>query len=592
MRGSRLFWKLYLACLALIFLVAGLVGVSVGRRVERESLEQFRRRLETAAVLAVELVREAPPDSGQTLDAAVRRVRERAHVRTTVLAADGTVLADSDRDAGSMENHRDRTEVVEARERGIGWATRMSESVGTEMMYVAVATGATSGAAFVRTALPLDEVRSRRAALRRATLLAVAAASLVGLLLSFALTRHFTRPLVAMAETARQVAAGDFRPRLEAGRRDEVGALARSLNSMAGQLRERIDRLTEDRGKLQTILAAMADGVVAVDAEQRVLHLNAPAGRILGADPASASGKPFRSVSRVLEVAEALEEVIRTGVGRHREVLLAAFPKDRVLEIQTGPIPGESAGAPAGAVVVLHDVTELRRLEAVRRDFVANVSHELKTPLTAVRGIVETLRDDRQMPEDTRERFLRKLDEQSRRLAGIVTDLLSLARVESGREDIERERLDFRATVQESLRALSGSAEDRGIVLSARLPSEEVPIQGDRPSLRLLVDNLVDNAVKYTSSGGRVDVRLARNGTWALLEVEDNGIGIAPEHRERLFERFYRVDTARSRELGGTGLGLAIAKHVALAHDGDVTFESVSGEGTTFRVRIPLCISS
>jgi two-component system phosphate regulon sensor histidine kinase PhoR len=359
---------------------------------------------------------------------------------------------------------------------------------------------------------------------------------------------------------------------------------------MAEQLRERIDALTEDRRKLQTILAAMAEGVVAVDAEQRVLHMNAPAGRILGADPvfATAAAKPLRSVSRIHEVAEALEHAIRTGEGRHREVLLVAFPKDRVLEIQSSPIPGEDAGAPAGAVVVLHDVTELRRLEAVRRDFVANVSHELKTPLTAVRGIVETLQDDRAMPEGTRGRFLKKLDEQSRRLVRIVTDLLSLSRVESGHGDLERVPVDFRSTVQESVRALSSAAEDRKVALTARLPEESITVRGDRPSLRLLVDNLVDNAVKYTPAGGRVDVRLGTTGGWATLEVEDTGIGISEEHRDRLFERFYRVDKARSRELGGTGLGLAIVKHVALAHEGDVTFESVSGEGSTFRVRLPV----
>jgi len=586
MPASRLFWKLYLGFLALILLATAAVGVTLGRRLEDESRRSFRERLVSSAMLAGELARVAEP-SPPRLQEAARRVRTEIGIRTTFIAADGTVLADSDRDPRAMENHGGRPEVVEARERGTGLATRRSDTVGFPMMYYAIATGDRDGAAFVRTALPLDEIERHRRDLRRAALLGVVVASLVGLVLSAVVTRSFTRPLVEMAATARQIAAGDFGLRLDVPRKDEIGAFARSFNLMAGQLRERIDRLTEDRNRLQTILAAMAEGVVAADAEGRVLHLNAVAGRILGTDPAAAVGKDVRSVTRVKEVADALADVLRTGVGRNRELVLAAFPKDRILEIQTGPIPGDRPDAPGGGVVVLHDVTELRRLEAVRRDFVANVSHELKTPLTTVRAVVETLRDDRAMPPATRDRFLAKLDDQSRRLVRIVTDLLTLARVESRREDLELEPLDLRAPVQESVRALSALADERGVQLSIRLPDVELSVRGDRASLRLLVDNLVDNALKYTPAGGRVEVRLAPNGAFATLEVEDTGIGIEDRHRERLFERFYRVDKARSRELGGTGLGLAIVKHVASAHAGDVTFTSVPGEGSVFRVRIP-----
>jgi two-component system phosphate regulon sensor histidine kinase PhoR len=586
MRGSGLFWKLYLACLALILLAAGTIDVTVGRRMEADARQALHRRLAAASAAAAEIVRVGPA-SPERLGAAAAGFRERTQVRLTFVAPDGAVLADSEAEVRVLGNLGSRPEIAAARRTGEGVAIHESGPLGVETMFHALATGRDEGPAFVRTALPFDDARAQRAALRRATLLGVAFASILGLALSGLLARSVARPLVEMAATARRVAAGDFRSRLDVRRHDEVGAVALSFNRMAGQLSERIDRLTEDRNRLQTILAAMAEGVVAVDAQGRVLHLNGPAGRILGADPAAAEGKPFRSVTRVSEVADALAEAIGTGVGRSREVLLAAFPQDRILEIQTGPIPGEEPGSAAGAVVVLHDVTELRRLEAVRRDFVANVSHELKTPLTAVRGMIETLIDDRAMPAATRDRFFRKLDDQSRRLVRIVGDLLTLARVESRREDLEREPLDFRQPVQEAVRALSALADERGVRLAAHLPDAEMAIRGDRASLRLLVDNLVDNALKYTPRDGRVDVHLARNGSWAVLEVRDTGVGIDPKHHDRLFERFYRVDKARSRELGGTGLGLAIVKHVASAHEGDVGFESVPGEGSTFRVRIP-----
>ena len=587
MRGSRLFWKLYLACLALILVAAGTVGVTLGRRLEHESVDHFRERLETAAFLARELEMAAPADAARLHELAAR-VGERTGVRITFLAADGSALADSDEFPAPTEGFADRPEIRDARARGAGTDTRAAAGAGGETMYFALAAQGDNGVAFVRTALSLEHVQAHRAALRRAALLGVGLASLLGLVLSAVLSQSFTRPLVQMAMTARQVAAGDFRLRLDVDRNDEIGAFARSFNTMSAQLRERIETLTEDRNKLHTILAAMAEGVVAVDEEERVLHLNEVAGRILGADPHSATGKPFRSVSRVADVADALKEVLRTGVGRNREMLLAAFPKDRVLEIQTGPIPGDRPDAPAGAVVVLHDVTELRRLEAVRRDFVANVSHELKTPLTTVRAVVETLLDDESMTDAMRDRFLHKLDDQSRRLVRIVTDLLTLARVESRRDHLELEPLDLRLPVSESVRAFSGLAEERKIHLGTLLPPDEVVVRGDRASLRLIVDNLVDNALKYTAEGGSVDVALLPGGGWVTLEVRDTGVGIEPRHRNRLFERFYRVDKARSRELGGTGLGLAIVKHAASAHEGEVGFESVPGEGSTFRVRLPL----
>lgn len=586
MRGSRLFWKVYAACLALILVATGTVALTLGRWIERESLAHFEERLEIAAILARELV--AAPGAAEGLPGVVARIREQTGVPVMVLRADGSVLADSGNLRPDDDGYAERPEVRAARRTGRGTDTRIGQGFGVETMYVALAVPGAGEAAIVRTALPLAELNRNRAELRRAAAIGVALASLLGLLLSVFLSRGFTRPLVEMAQTARRVAAGEFGVRLEVEREDEVGTLARSFNLMASQLSERIDRLTEDRNKLQTILAAMAEGVVAVDDEERVVHLNAVAARILATDDETATGKPFRSVCRVGEVADALTEAIRTGVGRNRELLLSAFPKDRVLEIQTGPIPGDTPDSPAGAVVVMHDVTELRRLEAVRRDFVANVSHELKTPLTTVRAVVETLLDDEAMPEETRNRFLHKLDDQSRRLVRIVTDLLTLSRVESRRDEIERDPMDLRVPVGESVRALSGLADERKVRLTARLPEREVVVRGDRASLRLVVDNLVDNALKYTPAGGSVNVELRADAAWATLEVRDTGIGIDPRHRNRLFERFYRVDKARSRELGGTGLGLAIVKHAASAHDGDVGFDSVPGEGSTFRVRIPL----
>jgi two-component system phosphate regulon sensor histidine kinase PhoR len=241
-----------------------------------------------------------------------------------------------------------------------------------------------------------------------------------------------------------------------------------------------------------------------------------------------------------------------------------------------------------GAIVVLHDVSELRQLESVRRDFVANISHELKTPLAAIRGLVETLIDDPSMEKPTHDRFVEKIRDQSMRLSSIVSDLLTLSRLEADQGGVQFEKMDLRESVAESYRAQVHVAETKHVALDANVADRPVLIDGDGEALRELVDNLLSNAIKYTSEGGRVDVRLVVEGPHAVLSVADTGIGIAPEDQGRIFERFYRVDKARSRQLGGTGLGLSIAKHVALSHGGNISLKSTPGRGTTFRVQIPL----
>jgi len=258
-----------------------------------------------------------------------------------------------------------------------------------------------------------------------------------------------------------------------------------------------------------------------------------------------------------------------------------------VVQLMGSPLKNAD-GERVGAVVVLHDVSDLRQLEGVRRDFVANISHELKTPLAAIRGLVETLIDDADMDPETHQRFIEKIHDQSMRLSSLVSDLLTLSRLESDQGGIQFEGVDVREAVAESYRAQVHVAESKKVEMAARVADSPVLVEGDGEALRELVDNLLSNAIKFTPAGGRVDLRLGVEGPNAVLTVEDTGIGIAPEDQGRIFERFYRVDKARSRQLGGTGLGLSIVKHVALAHGGNVSLKSAPGRGSTFRVQIPL----
>jgi len=586
---TRFLWKLYAGYALLVSLAVLTVGVLVGRRITSDTLHEVERSLLVQAHL-LEIIA-APTLAGSDdidLQAEVRELGGRIDSRLTVIRGDGIVLADSDEDPAHMDNHGSRPEIVDARTDGTGVSTRFSRTVAANLMYVAVAVkdgGSVIG--YVRTALPLTIIDTRLSSLRGAVALGAVVAAAVALLFGFFMAKRVTAPLTSMTVAAESIAAGDYRRRVGSNSSDEIGHLASAFNKMAGELEQRLETITEDRSKLLTILGGMVEGVVAVDSDQAVVHLNAAAGRILGVAPPDSIGRPIWEVTRVRKVSESLEQTLRGAKEVSGELRLVGEPRDKIVELHAAPLQNGQGGL-VGAVLVLHEVTELRRLETVRQDFVANVSHELKTPITAIRGLIDTVIEDQEMPNETRTRFLGKVQDQSMRLSLLVTDLLTLARLESADGILESETLDLRDSVRKSIGNFLTAAEGRGIELIGDVPERAIHVVGDYQALELVVNNLLDNALKYTPQGGKVWVRLDTDGKSAILEVEDTGIGIAREHHERIFERFYRVDKARSREMGGTGLGLSIVKHVCKLLGGSVSVASDIGTGSTFRVRLPL----
>jgi two-component system phosphate regulon sensor histidine kinase PhoR len=589
MLGSRFLWKLYAGYAVVILLTALLVGVLVVRGFERDLTDQIQASLHNEALLLQDIAQpyvDAPPDS--SFQHRVWLLGSRADTRMTVIAADGRVLADSREDPAAMDNQRTRPEISGAVSRGVGVAKLFSSSFGGTAMYVAVPVmkdGKVAG--YVRVAKPLMALEKRRGAVRGIVLLGTVLAVVLGLLIGLLLARNYTRPLIAMTAAARAVAAGDYDRPLRVDRKDEIGDLAGALNVMTAQLKSQIDTITAERNQTFAILASMVEGVVAVDRDDVVVHVNSAAEAILGIDATSAQGRRIWEVTRVVEVSEALNDAMKEDRVRVSEARIAKPQKDQVIQLIGSPLKNAN-GERVGAVVVMHDVSELRQLEGVRRDFVANISHELKTPLAAIRGLVETLIDDDEMEPATHQRFIEKIHDQSMRLSSLVSDLLTLSRLESDQGGVQFESTDLREAVAESYRALVHAAESKKVEMAARVADGPVVIEGDGEALRELVDNLLSNAIKFTPEGGRVNMRLGVEGPNAVLTVEDTGIGIAPEDQGRIFERFYRVDKARARQLGGTGLGLSIVKHVALAHGGNVSLKSAPGRGSTFRVQIPL----
>ncbi|MBI5852472.1 MAG: PAS domain-containing protein [Planctomycetes bacterium] len=549
----------------------------------RLSMNAEAVRPEAEAVLVA--ADEARPAAFEALVAAAAG---RDAVRVTLFDRGGAVLADSADRADPTAKQGEPEEVAAARSGRFGFAVRELPSRGHRGAYVATQVRRGSDLLGVlRVSDESDLIDGPRTSIRVAQLACIAIGGLLIALATSRLVRPYARGIERITATARALARGDFDHELTGEDVAPFQELDAALGAVAHAGRERAEAGASDRHKVVAILGAMVEGVLAVDAEQRILLVNGAAARILQLSSSRPDGKPVSEVTRVPEITAILASVLAGGTTEHGELRVVGPPRDRWVELHATPLRAHD-GAAGGAVLVLHDVTDLRRLEAVRRDFVANVSHELKTPITAIRGLIETCLDDPAMDQATRERFLARSREQALRLSTLVTDLLTLSRVESGEPVREPLRIDLRAPVGDAVAALRALAEDKGITIDCRLDQEPVLVLGDGELLRLVATNLLDNAVKYTPRGGHVAVRVDRTATHARLEVEDDGIGIEPKHVDRIFQRFYRVDKARSRELGGTGLGLSIVRHVCLVHGGDVGVDSTLGRGSTFRVRIPL----
>jgi two-component system phosphate regulon sensor histidine kinase PhoR len=409
----------------------------------------------------------------------------------------------------------------------------------------------------------------------------------IGTLAAFALTYlamiRALRPLKDLTRAAENMTAGTGEPATSIRSLDEVGQLSRAFVEMQQEVARRINLLEVSNERMVTVLASMDEGIIAVDARERILLANDAGRRLLEFSAAEAVGRPLLEVTRSRPVRDAVAEALRTGKAAHREFETTAA-KRRSLSLRAACLPGSP---PPGVVVVLRDVSELRRLENLRRELVANVSHELKTPLASIKAYAETLRLGAVNDAQHNMAFVHRIEDQAERLNQLIIDLLQIARVEAGEETFDIVDVPIDQAVEACLAGYADVAAAKNITLEAHPPGEPIHVRADEEGLATILNNLVDNAIKYTPAAGRVAVSWSANGSAALIEVSDTGIGIARDDQPRVFERFYRVDKARSRELGGTGLGLSIVKHLVQAFGGTVGIESEVGRGSTFRVRLP-----
>jgi two-component system phosphate regulon sensor histidine kinase PhoR len=591
---NKITWRLlsgYLAVMVLPLLVATWYTASLYRAAFIRQIEAVEKK--NAVLAAKEIVALFRARDTAGINPYCRDLSRTLDMRFTVILPSGKVIGDSHNDPATMENHAYRPEIMEAYRGNIGIAERYSTTLHKKMKYLAVPVNLDGTiVAVARTSIPNVSIAASLNAYYGKIILAFFGMVAVASLFSFFLSRGIVLPIKDLEEGAQRFARGDLSTKIAViPDIDELRHLSTALNEMAVELDMRIKTITTQRNERGAILSSMSEGVIAVDASERVLAINAAAAELFSVKEHGVSGKLFgelvrssavqRFVRRVLENKTPLEEDIeyQTFDGeRRRELVLQAH----------GTLLFDSDNSVDGAVIVVSNVTRFRQLETMRKEFVANVSHELRTPLTAIKGFVETLQQGALDSKEEAMRFLGIIAAQVDRLGTLVDDLLTLARIEREEETRSITLLDspLMPVVTSALKDYSTQAASKNI--SVNLTGDEsIRALLDAAMLEQAVGNLIDNAIKYSEPGSSVAVMVRSEGNEAVISVSDQGIGIPAEHLDRIFERFYRVDKARSRKAGGTGLGLSIVKHIASLHNGRVTVQSVPGRGSMFTIALP-----
>jgi two-component system, OmpR family, phosphate regulon sensor histidine kinase PhoR len=592
MRKKRLWWWLFISYLWVPIVLLAAISAYDSNVVERLYTDQLKTDLEARARLASGPVDELlAKNRPERVDALCKSLGRASKTRLTVVLPSGRVIGDSDANIEDMDNHGNRQEVRDALADGIGWNVHHSSTLGEDRIYMAVRLmGGDRPAAVVRTSFPLTTLNDALSGVRNRVVIAALIGAICYAVISLMISRRMSRPVEEIKAGADRFAAGDLKHRLRVVGSAEVVALAETMNRMAEQLDERIQTVLRQQNEREAMLSSMEEGVLAINNEGTILSLNEACEALLGEKPAVLQGRSIYEVIRKADLLKFIESALASASPVEGELLIRGA-QDRWVSAH-GTVLHDSHRGKIGVLVVLHDITRLRHLEDVRRDFVANVSHELRTPITSIKGFVETLVDGAFEDRENAHRFLQIMLRQVNRLDAIIADLLMLSRIERGSDEqrIEVARESIRGTLKAAIEMCEKKASEKGVKIELVCP-EDLSGEINAALLEQAVVNLLDNAIKYSNAETVIEVRAACEGTELVIQVKDHGCGIESQHLPRLFERFYRVDKARSRQLGGTGLGLAIVRHIALAHRGSASVESTVGVGSTFCLRLPIVSS-
>jgi two-component system phosphate regulon sensor histidine kinase PhoR len=568
-----------------VLICLGLVGAISSFSLKRFYQHRIANELETNALLVKNILKETT--EVQAIQNSVLELSRQIEARITVVDSEGDVLGDSEEDPANMENHKNRPEIKIAFDNQIGQSIRFSNTIKIDMMYIAVPLvkkGEIWGV--VRLALPLTEIKEKLSDIYKIVIVSLLMGGLISLALGALVGRSFSSPLSEMGSFAQKIVQGDFRHKIKVKSKDEIGQLAENLNAMSEQLEKKIEAIIEDKNRMQAILSSMREGVIVIDKNENIVLFNSSLATMLELRSKKYIGKPFWEIISNNEVNSILEKAIKKKNSFSVQVSILQLSETRNIQIQTAPIT-DNKGRLLGLVGVFHDVTELKKFEKARSEFIANVSHELKTPITSIIGFVETLRDGAINDLKKRDEFLNIIHSHSQRLNNLVNDILSLSRIEFREIEMNPVPISLKEILDNAKALYNDKIKSKKQSLRMHIPSELPPAFSDPEMIIQVFSNLIDNAVKFTPDRGKITVKAREKDDFIQIDVSDTGIGIEEEHLPRIFERFYRVDKARSREMGGTGLGLAIVKHIVHANKGKVSVKSESGKGSTFSVFLP-----
>ncbi|WP_438431921.1 two-component system histidine kinase PnpS [Gorillibacterium sp. sgz500922] len=585
----------FLLLIGLSVLAAGLFSAQLLRNSYMSSLETNMDR-EIRVLLATSdwAKTGSEPETEAYYTALIRELRESAGSRVTYIRSDGKVLGDSDHDIQGMGNHLDREEIREAGVGRTGYAVRHSATLNENMMYAAEAVADSSGetVGYIRLAMSLHAVEDSLRRFWLFLLAGLAALFVLAGILSYRIARSMTRPLEKITRVAQQITNLDYRSRVNIRSRDEIGQLGHAINTMAEGLETQLGRIMENESRLQSVMDSMQSGILMVDREERVMLLNRKAEEFLGFSAEELLNHAYSAANQQYEFSQLVQTCLETG-DTLRDEMVFYFPEERIVEVSTTPVL-DGQGNMAAVLIVLNDITAVRRLEKMRSEFVANVSHELKTPIAAVKGFAETLLNGAMADPDTATAFVKIIYDESDRLNRLIGDILELSKIESRRVPLTFSPIDLSDFLATSLRMVQTEADKKNIRLLFK-PTAPLYLEADEDRLRQILLNLLSNGISYTPEGGEVQVRAEHvpgerddQDDRVRIIVSDTGIGIPKKDVPRIFERFYRVDKARSRSSGGTGLGLSIVKHLVELHRGTIRVESTVGAGSSFIIELPV----
>lgn len=588
--GRSFKFKLILSYFLIVLVSFGVIAFFLDRQLEDNSLRDIKTSLINQGKLienqiAVESLKKADTVYLETL---VKTLSSRIKCRLTIVNSEGKVLAESeksDNEISRIENHRNRPEVAKALNGDIGIDIRYSSTIKIDMMYVALPLKDKSGIlGALRLALPLESVQTTLFEVRKTVFAGLFFALVLAFILGSVVAGRTVKSINRIIQVSRKFSEGDFSRRIIHGSKDEIDELAATLNKMAQDIEDKIKETKKQNQEISAVLNSMIEGVVVVDKAGYVVSINPTVEKIFGIMKRDVEGKYFLEAIRNNDISEVINDVLKKGESASGEINLV-LPVRRIFQINATPIfDNEKVG---GCLAVMHDITEIRRLETIRSDFVANVSHELKTPLTSIKGFVETLLESALDDKENNRNFLRIIQDHAERLNSLVNDLLSMSYLESKDITLNRQDLDLRREAEEAILGFSSQLKKKGIEVKNELPAG-LPIKADKERIGQVLTNLFDNAIKFNKERGSIKIYGQNSDGKFKVVVEDSGIGIPEKDIPRIFERFYRVDKARSRELGGTGLGLSIVKHIVELHGGSVGVESAEGFGSKFWFTIPV----